>query len=68
MDKQTVLADLRANVESTMQRDGIVWGDVYLQNTDSQGFPGFPQILAALTKDGDYIKVDGQFFGRVRMN
>ncbi len=64
MNKQTVLAKLRDNVESTETRpDGSKWGEVYLPNVGSGH--KFAGMLSALAKDGFYEQQD-QTFGLVK--
>jgi len=65
MNKQTVLAKLRDNVESTETRpDGSKWGEVYLPNVGSGH--QFAGLLSTLAKDGLYEQQD-QTFGLVKL-
>ena len=70
MNKQQVLENLRANIESeSTTADGHRWGCVYLDNARPKGMSAnqFRAILAQLSKEGLYKVIDGYAFGDVRL-
>lgn len=67
MNAQTILENLRKNIESTCTDNGATWGMVYLDNARTEGTSkhSFAGFLSSLEAQGLYRKTADVYFGEV---